>query len=159
EPGLTSATGRFDSNAYGSCMRQGIAEVNGTGIYYETSGEGAAVVLVSGGGLLDRRGWDAQFQALAGHYEVIRYDIRGSGKWARPLGPFSHSQDLGALLEVLNAKKCHIIGVSFGGAIALDFALEHPEVVERLILVSSGSSSDAKAEANVQGLGALSLMV
>jgi pimeloyl-ACP methyl ester carboxylesterase len=140
-------------------MRYGTAEINGTTIYHETNGKGPPVVLVSGGALLDRRGWDKQFEALAGHFEVIRYDIRGIGQSARPLGPFCHAEDLRSLLEFLDVERSHIIGLSFGGVIALDFALDHPEMVEKLILVSSGTSSDAKAEGNMQSLAALSSMV
>jgi len=78
-------------------MKQGMARVNGTSLYYEIRGKGFPVVLISGGGMLDRRGWDEQFEALAKSYKVIRYDIRGIGKSARPQQAFSHSHDLYAL--------------------------------------------------------------
>ncbi len=140
-------------------MKEGTAEVNGTKLYYEVVGEGFPLVLISGGGTLDRRAWDNQFEAFARSYKVIRYDIRGIGKSARPRAAFSHSRDLYALLKFLKVKKAHVVGLSFSGAIAIDFALEHPEMVDHLMLAATGTSSDAKAQANVEGLAALTAMV
>ena len=139
-------------------MKRGIAKVNGTSLYYEVSGKGPPLVLISGGGTLDRRAWDDQFKAFAKSYQVIRYDIRGLGKSARPLEPFSHSHDLYALLTHLAIKKAHILGLSFAGAIAIDFALDHPDMVDHLILAATGTSSDAKAKANIDGIMSLSAM-
>ena len=143
-----------DSSAQQS-TKQGTAKVNGTSIFYETRGTGFPIVFVSGGGILDRRGWDNQFETFAETHRVIRYDIRGLGKSARPKGPFSHSKDLYALLTFLKIKRAHIVGLSVGGAIAIDFAIEHPEIVDCLILGSPGLSSDAKSELNLQGLAVI----
>jgi len=139
-------------------MKKGTAEVNGTSLYYEVAGRGFPLVLISGGGTLDRRAWDEQFDAFAKSYRVIRYDIRGIGKSARPRAPFSHSRDLYALLKFLKVEKAHVVGLSFSGAIAIDFALEHPLMVERLVLAATGTSSDAKSQANLDGVMALAAM-
>jgi pimeloyl-ACP methyl ester carboxylesterase len=135
------------------------AKVNGTSLFYERRGAGYPVVFVSGGGILDRRGWDDQFETFAKHYRVVRYDIRGIGKSERPQTPFSHSKDLYELLTFLNITRAHVVGLSVGGAIALDFAIEHPEVVDCLILAAPGLSSDSKSETNLQGLKALTNLV
>ena len=140
-------------------LKQGTAKVNGTSIFYEMRGKGFPIVLVSGGGILDLRGWDNQVEPLAKHYRVVRYDVQGIGKSARPQAPFSHSKDLYALLRFLKIERAHIVGLSVGGAIALDFAIEYPEIVDRLILVAPGLSSDAKSEPNLQSLAALAGMV
>jgi 3-oxoadipate enol-lactonase len=137
-------------------MTKGLARVNGTSLAYEVRGQGSPVVLISGGGTLDKRGWDVQFMKFSKSHRVIRYDVRGIGESARPETPFSHSQDLYALLEFLRIDRAHVIGLSFGGAIALDFAIEHPVMVDRLVLAAPGTSSDAKAEVNLQALSALS---
>ena len=139
-------------------MKKGTAEVNGTSLYYEEAGRGFPLVLISGGGTLDRRAWDEQFEKFAESYRVIRYDIRGIGKSARPRAPFSHSRDLYALLKFLKVTKAHIVGLSFAGAIAIDFALEHPSMVDHLVLAATGTSSDAKSQANVEAISALSAM-
>ncbi|HKY42267.1 MAG TPA: alpha/beta hydrolase [Pyrinomonadaceae bacterium] len=138
---------------------QGTAKVNGTSIFYEMRGEGFPIVFVSGGGILDRRGWDNQFETFAKTNRVIRYDVRGIGESARPDGPFSHSEDLHALLTFLKIQRAHVAGLSVGGAIAIDFAIEHPETVDRLILAAPGLSSDAKSEPNLQSLAALTGIV
>jgi pimeloyl-ACP methyl ester carboxylesterase len=130
-----------------------------SGIFYETRGDGFPIVFVSGGGVLDRRGWDNQFETFADNYRVIRYDIRGIGRSAQPDGAFSHSEDLFELLTFLNIERAHVAGLSVGGAIALDFAIEHPEIVDALILAAPGLSSDSKSEPNMQGLAALAGMV
>jgi len=135
-----------------------MANINGTSIYYEAKGEGFPIVLVSGGGLLDCRAWDRQFETFSERHKVIRYDIRGIGKSARPQEEFSHSDDLYALLKFLEIERAHIVGLSFGGGIAIDFALERPEMVDHLVLAATGPSSDAKGEANLQGLTALSAL-
>ena len=139
-------------------MKKGMASVNGTSLYYEVTGKGFPLVLISGGGSLDGRAWDNQFETFAQSYQVIRYDIRGIGKSARPREAFSHSRDLYALLKFLKIKKAHVIGLSFSGAIAIDFALEHPEMVDHLILAATGTSDDAKSKANVDSVLALSAM-
>lgn len=139
-------------------MKKGTARVDGTSLYYEVAGKGFPLVLISGGGTLDCRAWDEQFEAFARSFRVIRYDIRGIGKSARPRAAFSHCRDLYALLKFLKVKRAHVVGLSFSGAIAVDFALEHPEMVDRLVLAATGTSADAKARANVESLAALSAM-
>ena len=137
-------------------MKKGMANVNGTSLYYETMGKGSPLVFISSGGMMDRRCWDEQFESFAKVYRVIRYDVRGIGRSARPREPFSHSRDLYELLKFLKVKRAHLIALSVGGAIAIDFTLDHPEMVDRLILASSGVSNDAKASANLQRLSILS---
>jgi len=134
----------------------GEAAVNGTRLYYEVAGTGSPVVLVSGGGTLDRRQWDDQFDVLSKRFRVIRYDIRGIGRSARPTGEFSHHDDLRALLDSLNIKRAVVCGVSFGSAIAVDFALDHADMVSGLVLASAGLSSEKpKSVASVSLMSAL----
>jgi pimeloyl-ACP methyl ester carboxylesterase len=116
--------------------------VKGTRLYYEVAGTGSPLVFVSGGGTLDRRQWDDQFDVLSTRFRVIRYDIRGIGRSARPTGEFSHHEDLRALLEALHIERAVVCGVSFGAAIAVDFALDHADMVSGLVLAGAGLSSD-----------------
>lgn len=115
----------------------GMAEVNGTRLFYETAGKGRAVVLIHGG-LVDSRLWDDQFKEFAKRYKVIRYDLRGFGRSDFPAEPFSHIEDLRALMNFLKVERASLVGLSLGGMIAMDFALEYPAMVERLVLTSSG---------------------
>lgn len=131
---LALNSARVVAKATGS---SGFAEVNGTRLFYEVAGKGRVVVLVHGG-LVDSRLWDDQFKEFAKHYRVIRYDLRGFGRSAFPTEPFSHVDDLYELLKFLKVERCSLIGLSLGSMIASDFALEHPGMVERLVLTSPG---------------------
>jgi pimeloyl-ACP methyl ester carboxylesterase len=114
----------------------GFTEVNGTQLYYEALGKGHPLVLIHGG-YMDRRMWDDQFYAFAEHYRVIRYDVRGFGKSELPPVPYADRQDLYDLLNYLGVEKTYLLGLSLGGIIAIDFTLEHPDMVDALILVGS----------------------
>ena len=119
----------------------GFAEVNGTKLYYEALGKGPAVVLVHGG-LVDSRLWDEQMKPLAQSFRVVRYDLRGFGKSPTTTGQYWPTEDLRALLDFLKIEKATVVGLSLGGIVAADFALEHPERVERLVFVGAGLRGD-----------------
>lgn len=119
----------------------GFAEVNGTRLYYETAGKGPAVVLIHGG-LVDSRLWDEQMRPLSKRFRVVRYDLRGYGRSAAAAAQFWPTEDLRALLDFLKIERATLVGLSLGGIIAADFALEHPGRVERLVLVGAGLRGD-----------------
>jgi len=114
----------------------GHASVNGTRLYYEATGAGDPVVLLHAF-TLDSRMWDDQFDALGHRYRVIRYDARGFGRSDVPRTgePYSHADDLAALLDRLGAADAHVVGASLGGRFALDLALAHAGRVRSLALV------------------------
>ncbi len=118
-------------------MIQGTAEIEGARIYYELEGEGSPVVFVNPGAL-DCRIWDPQWTAFVERHRVLRYDPRGFRGSSKPDGPFSHIRDLRALLDFAKISRAHVIGSSFGGSLALDFAAAHPERVASLVLVGAG---------------------
>ncbi|MBS1795929.1 MAG: alpha/beta hydrolase [Acidobacteria bacterium] len=120
---------------------QKTADVGGAKISYELRGRGRTVVLIHGG-LADSRVWDEQFKPLAKRFRVLRYDLRGYGKSDFPQREFSHVDDLYALLKFLKIEKASLVGLSIGGVIAADFALAHPEMVDKLIFVSAGLRGD-----------------
>ncbi|MCL6578792.1 MAG: alpha/beta hydrolase [Candidatus Bathyarchaeota archaeon] len=113
------------------------AEINGGKIYYEMLGEGQPLVFINGGNM-DCRMWDDQFEEFAQYYRVIRYDFRGSGKSEMPKKPFYIINDLYELLKFLDVDKAYIVGLSLGGSIAIQFTIEHPDMVDALVLVGSG---------------------
>ena len=125
----------------------GFAEVNGTTLYYEVTGAGHPFVLIHGH-LLDRRSWDEQFAVFAQHYRVIRYDQRGFGDSGLITQgkPYSDRQDLYELLKYLGIESAYLMGVSGGGALAIDFTIEHPEMVDALIPVTAGVSGFRPSE-------------
>ncbi len=117
----------------------GMAPVDGGNLYYELLGEGAPVVLIHGGNL-DHRLWDDQFELYAREFRTIRYDVRGYGRSSSKDVPHRGYEDLRALLRHLEIPSVHLIGLSLGGRIAVDFALEYPEMVDSLVLVGPGLS-------------------
>ena len=119
-------------------VKTGFAEVNGAKLYYETAGEGDPVIMIHGWGG-DLSDWEYLFTPLAEQYQVVRYDLRGFGQSDRPTTePYSHVEDLKALMESLGIEKAHLIGQSYGGEVALDFAIAHPESTLSLIGSSPG---------------------
>lgn len=123
----------------------GYAEVNGTRLYYEVAGSGHPLTLIHGA-LVNRGLWDDQVAAFAERYTVVRYDMRGFGDSALVKAdqpPYSASADLYALLHYLGIKQTYLMGLSAGGGLAIDFTIEHPEVVDALIAVAAGLSGFA----------------
>jgi len=114
----------------------GFAPVLGTHLYYEVNGVGMPLLLIHSG-WLDGRMWDEQFALFAQHCLVIRYDVRGYGRSAMPSVPYSHVADLDALLTFLELDAVVVLGLSMGGMIALDFALQHPERVKAVIAIAT----------------------
>ncbi|HKM99237.1 MAG TPA: alpha/beta fold hydrolase [Candidatus Binataceae bacterium] len=108
-------------------------------IYFESTGAGPALVFVHAG-VSDSRMWDPQFEFFAARFRVVRYDHRGFGKSTLIDGPYTLRGDLLNVLAHLGIATATIVGCSMGGAIAIDFTLEHPEVVAGLVLVGSGVS-------------------
>lgn len=104
-----------------------------TGLAYERAGSGPAIVFIHGA-FLDRRMWNREFDALKDRATVIRYDQRGHGASAMPAEPFSHVDDLLALLDELQIARATLVGLSSGAQIALDTALAAPKRVDRLVL-------------------------
>lgn len=114
--------------------RTGFAELSGGRLYYEIAGSGQPLVFVHGFSL-DARMWDDQFEAFASRYRVLRYDLRGFGRSDVPTQPYSPADDLKALLTQVGMDRAHLVGLSLGGGIAVDFALAYPESLSALIPV------------------------
>jgi pimeloyl-ACP methyl ester carboxylesterase len=113
----------------------GFAPVTGTQLAYEVRGQGPPLILIHGG-LLDRRMWDEQVPVFAESSRVVRYDVRGYGQSQKPKVPYSDVQDLSELLGFLGIQKASVLGLSLGSAIALDFTLQYPDMVETLLLAA-----------------------
>lgn len=108
-------------------------------MYYETAGQGPAVVL-SHAAFIDSRMYDAQWRALANHYQVVRYDMIGYGQSSPATGPRCRRDDLRRLLDHLGIDKAHFVGCSNGGQLSLDLGLETPERVLSMTLVDATPS-------------------
>lgn len=113
--------------------------LNGARIHYERAGEGMPVIFLHAG-VTDSRLWEPQVAEFSKHFDVIRPDMRGFGKSDLPPRPWNARADLLALMDELKLKPAHLVGCSMGGSLALDFALDHPERVSKLVLVDAGVS-------------------
>lgn len=122
-------------------MRKGNAPANGTQLYFERTGaaSGLPLVLIPETGA-DRRIWGDQVRAFAERYQVIRYDLRGWGRSPRRMGVYRDAEDLAGLLDRLGIERAALVGFSHGAEIALDLALERPELVAALVLVEPSVS-------------------
>lgn len=127
----------------------GFLDVQGAPLYYEVTGQGQPVLFIHAG-IADSRMWDEQLPIFAQRYQVIRYDLRGYGKSQIPAGRFANHEDAAALLHFLNIEKACVVGVSFGGRVAVDFALVHPEMVSALVL-SAPSIGGTEPSEDVMG--------
>jgi len=107
------------------------------GLYYEIAGEGQPLVLIHGG-LVNSGLWDDQFEVFAQHYRTLRYDVRGFGRSKSPTSYFSNHGDLRDLLDFLGIGRVHVLGLSMGGGIAIDFTLAYPNHVAALLPIAAG---------------------
>lgn len=111
-------------------------KVNGIDIYYEIHGEGDPLVLIMG---LRRNveWWYHQISPLSKHFKVIAFDNRGAGRSDKPEMTYSirlFADDTAGLLEALGVENAHILGISMGGYIAQELAINYPEKVRKLVL-------------------------
>ena len=125
-----------------------IATCNGIDIYYERAGAGEQLLFISGSGA-DLRNQPNQFDsALADHFDLISYDQRGLGQTTNPVGEFTMQQyadDAAALLDDLNLQQVRVMGVSFGGMVAQEFAICYPDKVSRLVLACTSAGGEGGA--------------
>jgi 3-oxoadipate enol-lactonase len=113
-------------------------ELNGARIHYRRSGTGFPVVFLHAG-VADSRMWEPQATGLGREFDLITPDMRGYGESELPAEAWSPTADVLALMEALGLRDApHIVGCSIGGGVAIDFAIEHPERVSKLVLVGAG---------------------
>ncbi len=110
--------------------------VNGCDIYHEIHGQGAPLVLIMG---LRRNleWWYHQIPILSQHFKVVVFDNRGAGRSEKPETDYSiglFADDTAALMDALDIDYAHILGVSMGGYIAQELAINHPQKVTDLVL-------------------------
>jgi 3-oxoadipate enol-lactonase len=114
-------------------------QVNGARIHYERAGSGFPVIFLHAG-IADSRMWEPEVEAFAKHFDVIRPDQRGFGQSDLPATRWSAIADLLEIMDSLGLKPAHLVGCSMGGELAIDFALDHPERVSKLVLVGPSIS-------------------
>jgi pimeloyl-ACP methyl ester carboxylesterase len=111
-------------------------QVGNVGLYYEEHGAGEPLLLVPGFGT-GLWIWYRQISSLAEHFRVIAFDPRGVARSDKPDEPMTmrgYADDAAALLEALGVERAHVLGASFGGFVAQEFALAYPARTRGLIL-------------------------
>jgi 3-oxoadipate enol-lactonase len=114
-------------------------ETGNARFWVEDEGDGPPVVFLHGG-LGDSRLFEPQAKALADAHRCIRFDLRLFGRTEAPGEPFSWVDDTIGVLDALDVERAALVGLSFGGGIALDVALGHPDRVTALVHVAAGMS-------------------
>lgn len=118
------------------------ADLGGHRFYYERRGQGAPLLLIGGTGG-DLRRPETQFGGpLAQHFDLLTYDQRGLGQSWKGDGPFTmadYADDAARLMEAVGWSAADVLGISFGGMVAQELVLRHPERVRRLILCCTAS--------------------
>lgn len=121
------------------------AEANGTQLAYIEDGQGVPVVFVHGA-IADYRYWESQRNAIAQKYRFVAYSMRyhEPNRWEDDGAQYSiptHVADLAAFIRSLNAGRVHLVGLSYGGAIAGYFALDHQDLIKTLTLADASVAS------------------
>jgi pimeloyl-ACP methyl ester carboxylesterase len=114
----------------------GYMPVSGGKLYYEAAGAGEPLVFVHGF-TLDTRMWDDQWDVFASKYRVVPYDVRGFGRSDLPGGAYANYIDLDAVVQHLGLQRPHVVGLSMGGGIAVDYAASFPDGLRSLTLIDS----------------------
>ena len=111
-----------------------MADVDGGQIYYETCGKGDQALVLIHDGVINSASFDDMWPILCKDFRVVRYDRRGYGKSPAAKTAYSPQEDLAAVMAAAKLDHASLAGFSFGGGLALSFAIEHPQAVDRLIL-------------------------
>ena len=112
---------------------------NTVDLFHEEKGTGDPLVLIHGLGSASYD-WRAQIEELADAYRVIALDLRGHGRSEKPRGPYSIPQfaaDVSAVLTRLDVRPAHLVGLSLGGMVAFQLAVDTPELVRSLVIINS----------------------
>lgn len=123
----------------------GYVTANGVRYWFEIHGKGEPLLLLHGG-LMTTSAWGPTLTTLAQHRKVIGVDMLGHGHTVlgnrTAISLVDIGQDLAAVVQALGLKQVDVMGYSFGGGAALQFAFQHPELVRRLVVVSAPYSQN-----------------
>lgn len=114
--------------------------VNNIDLYYEVAGAGQPVLFIHGLGS-STRDWERQTPFFSQQFQVITFDVRGHGRSQKPPGPYSvplFARDTAGLIEALGVGPAPVVGISMGGMIALQLAVDRPDLVKSLVVVNAG---------------------
>lgn len=141
---LTTAVFQAQAQTPTRSPKSGYVKANGLEYYYEISGKGEPLLLLHGGlGSIDM--YKPILPAFAEHRQVIAVDLQGHGRTAlgtRKISLPDLGDDMAVILKELGVQNVDVLGYSFGGGVAFRLAVQHPQMVRRLVLVSAGFTSE-----------------
>jgi len=122
--------------------------VGGYNVHYVEVGEGEPVFLISGA-FSTYRHWNRMIPYLSRHYKLYCIDYLGAGDSDKPVSGFGYTIEEQAdlmvkMMELLQISKAHILGVSYGGAIALNFAARYPEKVDKVVSIEGNGINGSR---------------
>jgi len=142
------------NKSVGIYSEEGKKEINGTELYYKVVGQGEPILIIHGGPGLNHKYLFRNLQFLTDKYQLIFYDQRASGRSSLTLDSNSVTidnfiQDIDELKNTFGIEKLIIIAHSWGGLLAMKYAIKHPEDTKLLILINSvAASSEISTMAN-----------
>jgi pimeloyl-ACP methyl ester carboxylesterase len=131
-------------NAISPPTKTGHVEVKGVNYYYEIRGKGEPLLLLHGG-LFSIGMFGPNLAILSAHRQVIAVDLHGHGRSTlgdRPISPIDMGDDMAAIIKQLGYRQVDALGYSLGGQVALRLAIQHPDTVRRLVLLSTPFAQD-----------------
>lgn len=120
--------------AAAGAARAEMVDVDGGQLYYETCGKGPQAIVLIHDGVINSASFDDMWPILCKDFRVVRYDRRGYGKSPGAKAPYSPQDDLAAVMRAANLDHASLAGFSFGGGLAVSYAVLHPEQVDRLVI-------------------------
>jgi pimeloyl-ACP methyl ester carboxylesterase len=130
----------FSSKEHKETMQSGYASINGLNMYYEVYGTGTPLVLIHGGGSTIESTFGRVLPSFAKNHKVIALELQAHGRTKdidRPLSFEQDADDVAGLLKHLNISKADIFGFSNGASTTLQFAIRHPQLVNKIIVAST----------------------
>jgi pimeloyl-ACP methyl ester carboxylesterase len=112
-------------------------EVEGGQLWYETCGHGDQAVVLIHDGIVNSASFDDMWPILCRQFRVVRYDRRGYGKSPAATQPYSPQADLAAVMAAAKVNHATLVGFSFGGGLAVGYAIDHPGQVDRLVIAGA----------------------
>ena len=137
-------------------IASGLAPVNGINMYYEIHGKGdIPLVLIHGGGSTIESTFGNILPVLSKHHKIIAVELQAHGRTSDRDAPESFEQDaddVAALLKYLKVDKANFFGFSNGGTTSLQIGIRHPQIVNKLVVVSASSKRDGMVHGFFDGM-------
>ncbi len=148
---LSAESSSEKSTAVEKQIQDGYLDINGTSLYYKTMGNGEPIVVLHGGPGFDHRQFLPNIWDLASNFRVILFDQRGTGLSSGPVDAKSITmenfiEDIEGIRRAFGIEKMNLFGHSWGGILAMHYALSHPDKLNTLILASTAASFSSFGE-------------